>query len=69
MKHVMIAGRVDSEDLTFVMSSRPGRFGYPNRSPYSTVKWGLIGSRKTRSTEHGEHNIRPNAILPGAVDR
>ena len=26
-----------------VMSSLAGRFGYPNRSPYATTKWGLIG--------------------------
>jgi NAD(P)-dependent dehydrogenase (short-subunit alcohol dehydrogenase family) len=50
------------------MSSAAGRFGYPNRSPYSTVKWGLIGFTKTLSMELGEHNIRANAILPGAVD-
>lgn len=51
-----------------IMSSAAGRFGYPNRSPYSTVKWGLIGFMKTLSTELGVHNIRANAILPGAVD-
>jgi len=51
-----------------MMSSAAGRFGYPNRSPYSTVKWGLIGFTKTLSMELGEHNIRVNAILPGAVD-
>lgn len=51
-----------------VMSSAAGRFGYPNRSPYSTVKWGLIGFMKTLAMELGEHNIRANAILPGAVD-
>jgi NAD(P)-dependent dehydrogenase (short-subunit alcohol dehydrogenase family) len=51
-----------------VMSSAAGRFGYPNRSPYSTVKWGLIGFTKTLSMELGEHNIRVNAIAPGAVD-
>ena len=50
------------------MSSAAGRFGYPNRSPYATVKWGLIGFTKTLSMELGEHNIRVNAILPGAVD-
>ena len=50
------------------MSSAAGRFGYPNRSPYSTVKWGLIGFMKTLSMELGIHNIRANAILPGAVD-
>jgi NAD(P)-dependent dehydrogenase (short-subunit alcohol dehydrogenase family) len=32
-----------------VMSSLAGRFGYPNRSPYSTTKWGLIGFTKTLS--------------------
>lgn len=51
-----------------VMSSLAGRFGYPNRSPYSTTKWGLIGFTKTLSRELGEFGIRVNAILPGAVD-
>ncbi|HKP12823.1 MAG TPA: SDR family oxidoreductase [Blastocatellia bacterium] len=50
------------------MSSVAGRFGYPNRSPYSTVKWGIIGFTKTLSIELGEYGIRANAILPGAVD-
>ena len=50
------------------MSSAAGRFGYPNRSPYATAKWGLIGFTKTLSMELGEHNIRVNAIAPGAVD-
>ena len=51
-----------------VMSSLAGRFGYPNRSPYSTTKWGLIGLTKTLSRELGEFGICVNAILPGAVD-
>lgn len=54
--------------VIIVMSSAAGRFGYPNRSPYSTAKWGLIGFTKTLAMELGEHNIRANAILPGAVD-
>lgn len=37
-----------------VMSSLAGRFGYPNRSPYATTKWGLIGFTKTLSRELGE---------------
>jgi NAD(P)-dependent dehydrogenase (short-subunit alcohol dehydrogenase family) len=49
------------------MSSVAGRFGYANRSPYSTAKWGLIGFTKTLSIELGTHGIRANAILPGAV--
>jgi NAD(P)-dependent dehydrogenase (short-subunit alcohol dehydrogenase family) len=50
-----------------VMSALAGRFGYPNRSPYSTTKWGLVGLTKTLSRELGEFGIRVNAILPGAV--
>jgi NAD(P)-dependent dehydrogenase (short-subunit alcohol dehydrogenase family) len=49
------------------MSSVAGRFGYANRSPYSTAKWGLVGFTKTLSIELGPFNIRANAILPGAV--
>jgi NAD(P)-dependent dehydrogenase (short-subunit alcohol dehydrogenase family) len=50
-----------------VMSSVAGRFGYANRIPYSTAKWGLIGFTKTLAIELGEFGIRANAILPGAV--
>lgn len=50
------------------MSSVAGRFGYANRSPYCTAKWGIIGFTKTLSIELGEFGIRANAILPGAVD-
>lgn len=50
------------------MSSLGGRYGYPNRSPYCTAKWGLIGFTKTLSIELGDHGIRVNAIAPGAVD-
>ncbi|MEJ0006473.1 MAG: SDR family oxidoreductase [Steroidobacteraceae bacterium] len=50
-----------------IMSSAAGRFGYPNRSAYSTSKWGLIGFTKTLALELGGYGIRANAILPGAV--
>ena len=50
------------------MSSMAGRFGYENRSPYSTAKWGIIGFTKTLSIELGRYGIRVNAILPGPVD-
>jgi NAD(P)-dependent dehydrogenase (short-subunit alcohol dehydrogenase family) len=57
-----------SAGVIIIMSSVAGRLGYPNRSPYSTTKWGLIGFTKTLSRELGEFNIRANAILPGAVE-
>jgi NAD(P)-dependent dehydrogenase (short-subunit alcohol dehydrogenase family) len=50
-----------------IMSSLGGRFGYPNRSPYNVAKAGLIGFAKTLAIELGGHNIRANAIAPGAV--
>jgi NAD(P)-dependent dehydrogenase (short-subunit alcohol dehydrogenase family) len=62
--HLIAAGR----GVIVIMSSVAGRFGYPNRSPYATVKWGLIGFMKTLSMELGAHNIRANAILPGSVE-
>lgn len=49
------------------MSSIAGRLGYPNRSPYSSTKWGIVGFTKTLAMELGPFGIRANAILPGAV--
>ena len=40
------------------MSSVAGRFGYANRSPYCTTKWGIIGFTKTLSIELGKYGIR-----------
>jgi NAD(P)-dependent dehydrogenase (short-subunit alcohol dehydrogenase family) len=56
-----------SSGVIIIMSSVAGRFGYENRSPYSTAKWGLIGFTKTLSIELGRYGIRANAILPGPV--
>lgn len=61
--HLIRSGR----GVVIVMSSAAGRFGYPNRIAYATAKWGLIGFTKTLSMELGEHDIRVNAICPGAV--
>lgn len=49
------------------LSSIAGRGGFPNRSPYSATKWGVIGLTRTLSMELGEWRIRANAIAPGAV--
>ena len=49
------------------IASVAGRLGFPNRSPYSASKWGLIGLTKTWAMELGPVGIRVNAILPGIV--
>jgi NAD(P)-dependent dehydrogenase (short-subunit alcohol dehydrogenase family) len=49
------------------LSSAAGRFGFPNRTPYSASKWGVIGFTKSLSIELGLDGIRVNAICPGSV--
>ncbi|WP_083704135.1 SDR family oxidoreductase [Pontibacter indicus] len=49
------------------LSLLAGRFGYENRSPNATARWGIIGFTKTCSIELGKYSIRANAVLPGAV--
>ena len=51
-----------------LMSSTAGLFGYPNRSPYGTSKWGVIGLMKALACELGPYQVRVNAICPGAVE-
>jgi len=51
-----------------LMASSAGLHGYPNRSPYATAKWGVVGLMKTLAMELGPHGVRVNAICPGAVE-
>lgn len=53
--------------VILLTSSTSGLFGHPERAPYATAKWGLIGLMKTLAMELGPHGIRVNAICPGAV--
>lgn len=49
------------------LSSTAGLFGFPNRAPYATAKWGVIGLTRTLAMELGPRGIRVNAICPGPV--
>lgn len=50
------------------LSSAAGKFGFPNRSPYSAAKWAVVGFTKSIAIELGPFGIRCNAILPGVVE-
>lgn len=49
------------------MSSVVGKLGFALRSPYSAVKFGVIGLTQCWAKELGPQNIRVNALLPGIV--
>lgn len=51
-----------------VTSSTAGQYGYPNRAPYCSAKWAVIGLTKTIAMELGGFGIRANAICPGSVE-
>lgn len=57
-----------SEGSILFTSSTAGIYGYPNRSPYSAAKWGVIGFMKTLAMELGPFGIRSNAVCPGSVE-
>jgi NAD(P)-dependent dehydrogenase (short-subunit alcohol dehydrogenase family) len=49
------------------ISSTAGLFGFGMRTPYAAAKWAVIGLTKSLAIELGPHNVRCNAICPGAV--
>jgi len=50
------------------ISSVAGKYGYAFRTPYSAVKFGVIGVTESWAKELGPANIRVNALLPGVVE-
>ncbi len=62
------AMKAQGDGLIVNFSSTAGMFGYPNRSPYATAKWGVIGLTKSLAMELGPHGVRVNAICPGPVE-
>lgn len=55
------------DGVILLISSTSGLNGHPWRSPYAASKWGVIGLMRTLAMELGPHNIRVNALCPGAV--
>ncbi|MEO1316392.1 MAG: SDR family oxidoreductase [Pseudomonadota bacterium] len=60
--------KLQGSGLILLTSSTAGQHGYPDRSPYATAKWGIVGLMKTLAMELGPHGVRVNALCPGAVE-
>ena len=50
------------------ISSVGGMQGNPNAAAYVTSKWALRGLSKAAASDLARHNIRVNAVLPGAIE-
>ena len=60
--------KTQNSGAIILTSSTAGLNGYPNRSPYASAKWAVIGLMKTLAMELGPFGVRVNAICPGAVE-
>ena len=50
------------------VSSMTGKRPLENRTPYAAAKLGVIGLVRTLAVEVGQHGIRANSLVPGAVN-
>jgi NAD(P)-dependent dehydrogenase (short-subunit alcohol dehydrogenase family) len=59
--------RAQQGGVILLTSSTAALGGFPNRTPYASAKWGVVGLAKTLASELGAAGVRVNAILPGSV--
>jgi NAD(P)-dependent dehydrogenase (short-subunit alcohol dehydrogenase family) len=66
-KHAAPVMKAQKSGSIINLSSTAGLYGFGNRTPYAAAKWAVIGLTKSLAIELGPHNVRCNAICPGAV--
>lgn len=49
------------------IGSMAGKIAYPQRTPYASSKWGLVGLTRSLAEEIGRLGIRVNCICPGPI--
>lgn len=62
------AMKAQSHGVIINLSSAAGIYPFPQRTPYSAAKWGIVGVTKSLALELGPSGIRVNCICPGAVN-
>jgi NAD(P)-dependent dehydrogenase (short-subunit alcohol dehydrogenase family) len=63
-----IPAMIERRDGSLIaISSMTGKRPLRGRTPYAAAKMGVIGLVRTLADELGPHNVRVNAICPGAV--
>jgi NAD(P)-dependent dehydrogenase (short-subunit alcohol dehydrogenase family) len=68
MKYAIPALRASGGGAIVNMSSVLGQIALPQLAPYAAAKHAVIGLTKTAALEQAGHNIRINAVAPGAVN-
>jgi len=61
-------GKQASAGAIVNIGSIAGKISYPQRTPYASAKWGLVGLTLTLAEEVGRYGIRVNCICPGPVE-